>query len=249
MNVTNLRAAAIPRDVARFAAGRRGASRQREGLVQVSGLVRSSVGQKWLMAGSGAVLFGWLVLHAAGNLTAFSGARAFDGYAASLRAVWPLLWAARVVLVAAAAIHVVTAVALLRRARTARGAGPAHTRTRAATIASRSMALGGALLLAFIVFHLLHLTFGSAHPDFDAGAPYHNLVRGLAAAPMIALYSGAAALLGLHLFHGLYALPRTLGLLDGAARTRRRPIVGLVAVALALGFAAVPIAVLLGVVR
>ena len=83
MNVTNP-SAGYPKVVGPLRISRRGALRK-GGLVQVAGFLRSSVGQKWLMAGSGAVLFGWLVLHLAGNLTAFSGARAFDGYAASLR--------------------------------------------------------------------------------------------------------------------------------------------------------------------
>jgi succinate dehydrogenase / fumarate reductase cytochrome b subunit len=209
--------------------------------------LRSSSGEKALLAGSGAILVGWLVLHMVGNLGAFSGADAVDGYAAALRRVWPLLWLARVVLVAAALLHVGLAVALVRRARRARGTEYALRRTRAANWASRGMAASGLLLLAFIVFHLLHMTFGSAHPAFIAGAVHHNLVVGLGARGIALLYIGATVLLGLHLFHGLYAAPRSLGLRAGSRSQAGRPFALAFAALLALGFALVPIAALLGV--
>jgi succinate dehydrogenase / fumarate reductase cytochrome b subunit len=217
--------------------------------MRVAGWVRSTVGTKWLLAGSGAVLLGWLALHMLANLSAFSGASAIDGYAASLRRIAPLLWAVRITVLAAACVHVVAAVSVVRRARRARGTVRLRQRARAATVASRTMAWGGALLLAFLVFHLLHMTFGLVHPAFVAGGVHHNLVTGLASVASALLYVAAAGLVGLHLFHGLYALPRTLGLLDAAARERKRPVALIVALALALGFAVVPAAVLAGVLR
>ena len=209
---------------------------------------RSTVGKKALVAASGLVLCLWVILHVAGNLTVFSGPAAADAYAASLRCVQGALWAVRVGLVLAAVVHVAGVVSLTRADRAAR---PRHEARgpRTATWAARSMRVGGALLLAFVIFHVLHLTFGVRLPGFLPGHVYANIVRGLHSPLMAGVYIGAALLLGLHLFHGLWAAMRSLGVWpDGAAR-RRRPAVAAVSAAVALGFAAVPLAVLAGWLR
>src|SRR5262245_5646378 len=168
-------------------------------------LWQSTVGQKALVAAAGLVLWLWVVLHVLGNLTLFSGAVAADGYAASLRRVPAGLWAARVVLTVAVLIHVAGVVSLARRNRAAR-AGHATAACRGpATLAARSMRVGGVLLLAFVGYHLLHLTFGVLHPGFASGHVYENVVVGLRPVWVGALYVAAGALLGLHLFHGLWA--------------------------------------------
>jgi succinate dehydrogenase / fumarate reductase cytochrome b subunit len=120
---------------------------------------------------------------------------------------------------------------------------------RASTVAARSMRLSGALLLAFVGYHLLHLTLGVLHPGFRAGRVYENVVRGLASPWIASVYVGAAALLGLHLFHGLWAAARSLGVRPGAAPRRRRPAVAALSAAIAAGFAAVPVAVAAGWLR
>ena len=211
-------------------------------------LWRSTVGRKALVAASGLLLWVWVVLHVAGNLTLFSGPVAADGYAAALRATPAALWAVRAGLAAAAIVHVAGVVSLARVSRAARPRHQAPAR-RASTRAARTMRVGGALLLAFVVYHLLHLTVGLFHPGFLPGHVYDNVVRGLRPTWVASIYMAAAALLGLHLFHGLWAAARSLGVWpDGAAR-RRRPAVALVSAAVALGFASVPLAVLAGWLR
>ncbi len=211
-------------------------------------LWRSTVGKKALVAASGLILCLWVTLHVAGNLTVFSGPHAADGYAASLRRMPAALWAVRIGLVVAAVVHVAGVVSLTRADRAAR---PRHQARgpRVSTWAARSMRLGGALLLAFVIFHVLHLTFGVRLPGFLPGHVYANVVRGLHSPLMAGVYIGAALLLGLHLFPGLWAAMRSLGVWpDGAAR-RRRPAVAALSAAVALGFASVPLAVLAGWLR
>lgn len=217
------------------------------------GLWRSTVGRKALVAASGLLLWLWVVLHVAGNLTVFSGPEAADGYAAALRRIPLALWAVRLGLAAAAVVHVAGVVSLTRADRAARprrharsARGAAH---RAEGWAARSMRVGGALLLAFIVYHLLHLTWGVGHPGFLPGHVYANVVLGLRSPAVALIYAGAALLLGLHLFHGLWAAGRSLGVWPDGAGRRRRPAVAAVSAAVALGFAAVPLAVLAGWLR
>src|SRR4029450_9076711 len=128
-------------------------------------LWRSTVGRKALVAASGLLLCAWVALHVAGNLTGFSGPEAADGYAASLRRMPAALWAVRTAPGVTAAVHIAGVASLTRADRAAR---PRHWARgpRVSTWAARSMRLGGALLLAFVIFHLLHLTFGVANPGF-----------------------------------------------------------------------------------
>ena len=216
---------------------------------KVAGLWRSTVGRKALVAASGLLLWIWVILHVAGNLTLFSGPAAADGYAAALRKTPAALWAARAGLAAAAVVHVAGVASLARAGWAARPRHRVHAAPPVAAMAARSMRVGGALLLAFVVYHLLHLTFGLFHPGFRPGHVYDNVVRGLGPVRVATIYVAAAGLLGLHLFHGLWAAIRSLGVWPEDAARRRRPAVALLSTAVALGFASVPLAVLAGWLR
>jgi succinate dehydrogenase / fumarate reductase cytochrome b subunit len=216
---------------------------------RVSTAWRSTVVRKALVAVSGLALWAWVVLHVAGNLTLFSGPAAADGYAAALRRAPAALWAARVGLATALVVHVAGVASLARVGRAAR---PRHEPRRprdTSAIAARGMRIGGALLLAFVVYHLLHLTVGVLHPHFEPGRVYDNVVVGLRPPRIAAIYVGAAVLLGLHLLHGLWAAGRSLGIRPDTAGRRRRPVTAVLSVAIAAGFASVPIAVLVGWLR
>jgi succinate dehydrogenase / fumarate reductase cytochrome b subunit len=215
----------------------------------VSSAWRSTVVRKALVAVSGLALWTWIVLHVAGNLTLFSGPAVADGYAAALRRAPAWLWAARVGLAGAMMVHVAAVVSLARTGRAARPRHAAHAPDDTSALAARGMRLGGALLLAFVVYHLLHLSVGALHPHFEPGHVYANVVAGLRSPRIAAVYIGAAALLGLHLLHGLWAAARSLGLRPATAARRRRPAVVGVSLAVAAGFAAVPVAVVTGWLR
>jgi succinate dehydrogenase / fumarate reductase cytochrome b subunit len=215
----------------------------------VSNAWRSTVVRKALVAVSGLALGTWVVLHVAGNLTLFSGPAVADGYAAALRRAPAWLWAARVGLAGALVVHVAGIVSLTRAGRAARPRHASSLPRDASALASHGMRIGGALLLAFVVYHLLHLTAGILHPRFEPGHVYDNVVVGLRSAPISAVYVGAAVLLGLHLLHGLWAATRSLGLRSDTAARRRRPAVAILSAAIAAGFASVPLAVVTGWLR
>jgi succinate dehydrogenase / fumarate reductase cytochrome b subunit len=212
-------------------------------------LLRSNTGCKALAASSGLLLALWVVLHMLGNLGAFAGPLAIDGYAAGLRRAGPLLLLMRVGLGALALTHVSAVIALIRRARQARPRGYERPRWRSATLGSRSMRASGVLVLVFIGLHVLHMTLGTLHPWFAAGRVYHNLLTGLAPPPVGLGYVAAALLVGLHLGHGLFAAPRALGLGEGGSGVLGRRVALAIGLAIAAGFALVPLAVLFGVLR
>jgi succinate dehydrogenase / fumarate reductase cytochrome b subunit len=221
----------------------------------------ATVGLKLLVALSGAALAAFVLVHMSANLLVFrAGGEALDAYAVALRRFPAGLWAVRLGLLGCAIVHVAATVTLIRRNRAAR---PTRYRVRshgASTLASRAMWLTGPLLLVFVVYHLLHMTFGAVHPDFrhfevvrDAAGgeflvagTHHNLVTGMRPPAVAAFYLLALAALGLHLHHGVWSLFLTLGFDppgEGSAARRAATIFALV---VCLGFALVPIASLAG---
>jgi succinate dehydrogenase / fumarate reductase, cytochrome b subunit len=219
-------------------------------------LFRSSVGKKIAMAVTGAILLGFVVVHMIGNLKVFQGAAAFNEYAAGLRTfgapflgTGQALWIARIVLLAAVLIHIGAAFQLVRQSRAARAHGYAkYDNSLVFSYASRTMVWGGLIVLAFIVYHLLHLTLGTAHPDFIPHNAYHNFVIGFQQWPVSLFYILAMIPLGLHIYHGLWSALQTLGANDPKYNRYRRPIALAVALLVVAGNILFPVAVLTGIV-
>jgi len=209
----------------------------------------SSVGKKAVMAVTGLVMIGFLIIHALGNLQVFSGPLKINEYSAALRRLGPLLWIARGGLIVALVLHVIAAYQLTRRMQTARPVGYAVQDPQVSTVAARTIRWGGVLLLVFVVLHLLHFTFGTIHPAFDHKDVYGNLVAGFQIWWVALLYVAAMVGLGLHLYHGTWSSIRTLGLTRPSGDPLKRRVAAVLAWALYLGFSIVPIAVLAGIVR
>ena len=221
---------------------------------QVSRAFGSSLGKKVAMALSGIVLFGYVVLHMLGNLKAFEGREAIGSYSIFLREfgqpVMPhsgVLWSIRIVLLLAVLIHIVAAVQLWRQSRGARSHGYHRVKPQVFSYASRTMRWGGAIIFAFVVYHVLHMTTGTAHPDFEHGAVYDNLVIGFQSLPVVGAYTVAVGALSFHLYHGLWSLFTTLGVQHPKVNRVRRPAAALIAIGLFVGYVSVPFAVQFGI--
>lgn len=223
---------------------------------RAAALFRTTVGLKAGMAVSGIIFFLFVIGHMAGNLKAFQGAEHFNHYAEGLREVGApffghgqLLWVARLGLIAALIVHVTAAVILTLRSRRARPVAYRNAPHLETTYASRTMRWGGLLLLVYIVYHLMHFTFGTAHPHFIPGDAYYNLVVGFQSPVVVAVYLVAQILLALHLYHGLWSAMQTLGANNPTYDRWRRPAAALFAGLIFVGFSAVPLAVQAGVIH
>jgi succinate dehydrogenase / fumarate reductase, cytochrome b subunit len=208
----------------------------------------SSIGKKIVMAITGTLGVGFVIAHMAGNLLMFSpnAPEAMREYAAGLRAYGPLLWVARFGLIGIVVLHIVAAAQLTARSRAARPSDYRVRKPQVSTWGARSMRIGGLLLALFIVFHLGDMTWGTWHPAFTHLDPYNNLRIGFTRWWAIPVYVIAAALLGLHLYHGVWSSWRTLGARRPSPRPLSRSVAVVIAIALAVGFASVPIAAALG---
>lgn len=221
----------------------------------------SAIGKKAVMAVTGVILFGWIFLHMVGNLKIYLGAVHLNEYAHWLRAIGTpgvpetgALWAARIVLLVSVVFHIHAAYALTVMNAQARPVAYRNRDFVKASYASRTMRWGGVIILLFVIYHLLHLTTGQAHHDFqrlpdgDVNV-YHNVVSGFQVWWISAVYIIANLALGLHLYHGVWSMFGSVGLTSPRYEPWRRNFATVFAVLITLGNVSFPLAVLTGFVR
>lgn len=209
----------------------------------------STVGKKIVMALSGLIMAGFLATHMTANLMAYLGPDGINSYSRFLHATPELLWPARIVLLLSVLLHATSAYQLSRASSAARPVGYAMRQTQIATIASRTIRWLSVLVALFIVIHLLHFTTGTLLPGFIDANPYANLVNAFTSQRgMAVFYLVMMIVIGLHLYHGTWSAIRTLGLSRPKPNPFVRPVATILAIGLWLGFSAVPVGVLLGVI-
>ncbi len=222
------------------------------------GIYRSDVGKKYAMAISGVLLLLFVFAHMVGNLHAFEGPVEIDEYGEALRDIgeplFPrtlLLWVVlRLPVAIALVVHVHAAYALTRSNQRARAGSYDSRDYVAANYASRTMRWTGVIILLFLVWHLADFTWGveTVNPEFIRGAVYQNLVASLSRWPVFLLYLVALGALSLHVWHGAWSLFQSLGINNPRFNAFRRTFATAFAVVVTAGFAAVPIAIQLGVI-
>jgi len=214
-------------------------------------MLNSSIGLKITMALTGVILSGFVLVHMLGNLQAYQGAEALDAYGKLLRKEPALLWTFRLVLLSAVGLHIWAFIALTRKNLQARPQAYQARKYKESSFASRSMIITGPLILAFIIYHILHLTTGTVHPDFQEGAVYHNLIVGLWGLRGIVgvIYIVAMIMLAFHLWHGVWSMFQTLGAPEDRYRSLGRRFATIFTILVTLGFTSVPLAVLTGFLK
>ncbi len=220
---------------------------------RIASFYSTTVGKKIAMAATGILLVGYVIGHMLGNLKIFQGPEKLNSYAEFLRQAGApvlghgeFLWMARIVLLAAVAIHIVASAQLTLQSRAARPVGYRNTPHEEFSYASRTMRWGGMIIGLFVVYHILHFTSGSVHGDFVHGDPYHNLVVGFQSWPVAVAYIVAVVMLGFHLYHGVWSMTQTFGINDERVDRMRRPVSLILAVVIVIGYVVVPISILAG---
>ena len=218
----------------------------------------SSLGKKYLMALSGFVLIGFVFVHMAGNLQILLGQDKINAYAHALQSLpFPILWGSRLFLLVAVLVHAVTAYQLVKENRKARPNQNDVETTKRAGIASLKMGLTGSILLAFIVFHLLHFTVRAIYPEYDeltttVGSPdnseihdvYSMVLAGFKHTWISVFYVVAMFLLCGHLAHGVSSAFQSLGIRSENWREKLDLAAKAYAWVIFVGFSIVPILVL-----
>ncbi len=213
----------------------------------------ASVGKKFLMAASGAVLVGFVIAHLVGNLQIFIGQEALNRYGNFLQTTTELLWPARIFLLIMVGVHILTSIQLTLDANAARPTPYAKKEYIKASLASRTMMYSGFLVLGFIVFHLLHFTFFKVHPEYRDlvdSRGRHDIYSMMVLSfqqPLICIaYIVPIFFLCAHLSHGLSSMFQSLGLNTDRTRDALSVWGSRLAWLIFIGYATIPLACLLG---
>jgi succinate dehydrogenase / fumarate reductase, cytochrome b subunit len=209
---------------------------------------RTSVGKKVVMAVTGFIVFGWVLAHMIGNLQVFQGPEKLNHYAELLQSLGAFLWIARGVMLAAILLHIIAATQVTLQSMGARPTVYRLHRMRKTTYAARTMWWGGPLIALFVIYHLMHLTFGSVHQGFTDDV-YNNVVLGFQVPWVSGVYIAAMILLGFHLYHGLWSMFQSVGLNHPKWNHWRRVFAVLFGLTIAVGNISMPVMVLAGVVK
>jgi succinate dehydrogenase / fumarate reductase cytochrome b subunit len=224
---------------------------------------RSSLGRKYLMAGTGAALFFFLVGHLLGNLQIFGPPEMINNYAYFLQSKPELVWTARLGLLGILIIHIASAISLTAQNRAARPIAYASGKPPyGAPVASRTMLISGLIILAFVIYHLLHFTallpgingtgkdFSHLETTLPTGTRSHDvyamMLLGFRVWWVSIFYLIAQALLFMHLSHGLTSMFQSLGWRSFAWWPRVTLGARIASVVLFLGYASIPIAAMTG---
>lgn len=205
----------------------------------------SSVVQKLVIGITGLLLCGFVAAHLAGNLLLYSTSdryAAFNKYATTLHDM-TLLPAIEIGLLVLFVVHIGLTLRMQFQSQKARPEGYAVQKSkqgRGSLAARNVMHLSGIVVLAFVLLHLADLRFGLRFNEAGL-APAQTVLQVLRDPISAMFYTVGSLLLGYHLFHGFQSSFQSLGF-GGERLTRIVKIVGILfSVAIAVGFASLPI--------
>lgn len=180
---------------------------------------QSTVGSKYVVAVTGLLLTGFVLVHMLGNLLVYAGREQLNNYAHTLKDNPGLLWTARLGLLLTFVVHIGLALKLKLRNQAARPTPYVFKHTEEASLASRTMVWSGLAIFFFLLYHLAHFTVGlTDSQSFNLKDPkgYHDVysmvIRGFQSPIVSGLYILAMVFLGLHMSHGVQSAFQSLGI-------------------------------------
>jgi len=209
--------------------------------------LNSSVGKKYLMAITGLIWAGFVFAHMAGNLLLFLGPDAYNSYGHALTS-GKIIFVVEAVLIFSFLSHVYCAISLTienKKARGGNGYSVIAKGEKGASLASRTMAIHGSIILIFLISHILTFKLGANYETTVNGAPMRDLYRLIVEVfhqPLyLVWYIISLILLGFHLSHGVASMFQSFGVLSRSLKQNTKKWSITYAVIVALGFLSQPI--------
>ena len=218
-------------------------------------LTQSSVGRKIIMAVTGIVLVAFVCVHLLGNSSLFVGADAINAYAQKLHSLGPFVWVFRLVMLAAFALHIIFGIQLTLENRAATPEKNVQVKRLKTGFGAETMIVSGLVMLAFVVYHLLHFTVRVTNPDIYVPLGhgmvdvFYMMVQGFKSALPVITYLAAMFFLFLHVSHGFQSLFQTLGLSNDKSLPVTGTVSKLVGYVLLLGYIAIPLSIVFGFIK
>ncbi len=219
---------------------------------------KSSIGAKHIMAVTGLLMVLFLVSHLIGNLLIFAGQDAMNGYAVGLRELGSgsLIWVARLGLIAIVVLHIAAATRLVIINKAARPVPYRVFKPVRSPFYARVMPWTGVIILAYIIYHLMHFTFGVVQPGHftmvdSAGRHdvYNMVIAGFQHPAVVVSYVLATSLLCFHMAHGIPSFFQSLGLTSPKYQSKLKAGGIALSIFLILGFISIPVACLTGILQ
>lgn len=205
------------------------------------------------MAITGFFMLLFVIVHLLGNSSIFIGPSALNSYAEKLHSLGPLVWIFRLFMIAMLAIHVLFGILLTLENWAANPKKYAVNRKLKATFSSETMIWTGALLLAFLVYHLAQFTL-RVTPDISPeavatrpGDVFSMVIGSFRIVPITAAYVAAMVVLFLHLRHGIHSFLQTLGLSNDRTMPKYVVLANLLSALFFVGYSAIPVLILIGI--
>ena len=211
----------------------------------------SPVGKKIITGITGLGLTLFVLVHMVGNLTLFAGSKAYNQLAHFIDSLGILLYLIEFSLLAIAIFHAVVGISI--RLNTLKARPVAYSQLKSVgtpskqSISSRSMLITGMVLLGFLALHLATFKFGVYYSTMINGVEmrdlsslviekFHNPVYAFS-------YAGVMIVLALHLRHGIWSAWQSIGALNSKISPVVYAIALILAILIALGFIALPLAI------
>ena len=217
------------------------------------GFLSSSVGRKVLMAVTGFFMLFFVLVHLLGNSTIFIGPSALNTYAEKLHSLGPLVWLFRGFMALMLVFHVWLGISLTLENSAANPSKYAVNKKLKATFSSETMIWTGALLLAFLVYHLLQFTVRIT-PDVVLGNDAKNrfdvftmVYTSFRITPIVLVYVAAMVTLFLHLSHGIQSIFQTIGLNNDKTMPQFGALGKVLSALFLVGYSAIPVLILAGI--
>jgi succinate dehydrogenase / fumarate reductase cytochrome b subunit len=213
-------------------------------------ILKSVVGRKIFMAITGQCMVLFAVVHMVGNSSIFVGPDGINAYAKHLHDLGPLVWVFRAGLLALLSVHVFYGIQLTLENNAANPTTYAVKKQLKATFSSNNMIWTGLVLLAFLIYHLLHFTARltpGVVEGIDALGRYDVFTMVVSAfrnGGIVVIYLVAMATLFLHLSHGIQSFFQTMGWNTDKTQCGISTIGKAVAFILLAGYAVIPLSIL-----
>ena len=217
--------------------------------------LQSQVGRKILTGLTGIFLVLFIIFHLGGNLAILGEPDAMNRYSMFLHDMGPLLWIARIGLLAVFLIHAWLGISIWLRKRKARPTNYAVYSSKGGPskqgLSSRSMAFTGVVLLIFVIFHINTFALGETQTVMIDGQETHDIkslvIDTFENSALYAFgYAFVMLLLGTHLGHGIWSAFTSLTLTSKKASAVVYTIGVLLAIVLAVGFLFIPLYIYFG---
>jgi len=219
-------------------------------------LTQSSVGRKIIMAVTGIVLVGFVCVHLLGNSSMFVGADAINAYAQKLHSLGPFVWVFRLVMLVAFALHIAFGIQLTLENKAATPEANVQVKRLKTGFGAETMIVSGLVLLAFVIYHLLHFTVRVTNPEIYVPLGGHGMVdvyfmvvNGFKSVLPVIIYLAGMLFLFLHVSHGFQSLFQTLGLSNDKSLPVMGTVSKLVGFVLLLGYIAIPLSIVFGCIK